>query len=82
MLATKSIRCANCDALYQAVRAEPGPQTIDREIRCEACGGPLPARDGKFILKYFLWRKAARRQRPRGRRAMPVPRQRIPDRRE
>ena len=49
-----------CQALYQIVKVEAGPETIDREPTCRACGGPLAGRDGKFVLKYFLLRKAAR----------------------
>ena len=52
--------CPNCQALYQIVKVEAGPETIDREPTCRACGGPLAGRDGKFVLKYFLLRKAAR----------------------
>jgi hypothetical protein len=26
----------------------------DCEITCLACGGPLPSREGQFVLKYFL----------------------------
>jgi hypothetical protein len=33
-----------------------------REIACRACGAPLPAREGKYVLKYFLLRKAGRRE--------------------
>ena len=52
--------CPNCKALYQVVKAEAGPETADREITCQECKAPLPAREGKFILKYFMLRKAAR----------------------
>jgi ssDNA-binding Zn-finger/Zn-ribbon topoisomerase 1 len=43
--------CPNCGAAYKVVRVE-GAST--REIVCKSCGGPLPAREGKFMLKYFL----------------------------
>jgi hypothetical protein len=46
-------RCPNCDALYHIVKAEAGPESADREIMCRACGGPLPGREGKFVMKYF-----------------------------
>jgi hypothetical protein len=52
-----SFTCPNCNALYQLVHAETGPETIDREITCLACGAPLSGREGKFVLKYFLLRK-------------------------
>ena len=60
-------KCPNCDALYQVVRVEAGPETSDGEIACRVCGSPLAARDGEFVLKYFLLR-AARRAPPRQRR--------------
>ena len=50
--------CPNCGAFYQLVKAEAGPETDNREITCRACGGPLVGREGKFVLKYFLLRKA------------------------
>jgi hypothetical protein len=52
--------CPNCDALYQLVKVEAGPETSDREIACRACGAPLPVREGKFVLKYFMLREATR----------------------
>ena len=53
----------NCGAFYQVVKAEAGPETDNREINCRACGDPLAGREGKFVLKYFLLRKAARPRR-------------------
>jgi len=50
--------CPNCGAFYQVVEVEAGPETDNREIKCRACGGPLVGREGKFVLKYFLLRKA------------------------
>jgi predicted Zn finger-like uncharacterized protein len=50
--------CPNCGAFYQVVKVEAGPETDNREIKCRACGGPLVGREGKFVLKYFLLRKA------------------------
>jgi len=54
--------CPNCDALYQRIKAEAGPETTDDELTCRVCGGPLPARESKFVLKYFLLREAIRSQ--------------------
>ena len=51
--------CPKCGAFYQVVKVEAGPETDNREITCRACGGPLEGREGKFVLKYFLLRKAA-----------------------
>lgn len=58
-----SFHCPNCDALYQVVKVEAGPETVDRQITCRACGGRLAGREGKFVIKYFLLRKAGRTQR-------------------
>jgi hypothetical protein len=55
--------CPNCDALYQLVKLEAGPETItDRKFPCRACGAPLDAHDSEFVLKYFLLRTAGRKQ--------------------
>jgi hypothetical protein len=54
--------CPHCDALYQVVKVEAGPETVDRQLTCRSCGGPLPSREGKFIIKYFMLRKAGRIQ--------------------
>ena len=53
-------KCPSCDALYEVIRAEAGPETRDGEIGCRICGAPLAPRDGEFVLKYFLLRKAIR----------------------
>jgi hypothetical protein len=57
-----SFNCPICNAFYQVVRVEAGPETKDREITCRACGGPLSGREGKFVLKYFMLRKGGRVQ--------------------
>ena len=51
--------CPNCDAVYQVIRTEAGPEPIQRDIPCWRCGGLLPGRDGRFVLKYFLVRHQA-----------------------
>jgi hypothetical protein len=55
--------CPNCDAFYQVVKVEAGPETDNREIVCRVCGAPLAGREGQFVLKYFLLREAVRRKR-------------------
>jgi predicted RNA-binding Zn-ribbon protein involved in translation (DUF1610 family) len=57
-----SFTCPNCQALYQLIRDEVRSETDNREITCHDCGAPFPARDGKFVLKYFTLRQAARVQ--------------------
>jgi len=54
--------CPNCNALYQVVKVEAGPETGNR-VACRACSAPVAARDGEFVLKYFLLRQAIRRRR-------------------
>ena len=66
--------CPNCNTLYHVVKAETGLRVVDNWITCCTCHGPIPAREGEFMLKYFLLRQAARpdpRAR-RGQRAKPV----------
>jgi len=52
--------CPHCASLYEVVRAEALPKSVDPQIACPTCAGPLPAREAQFILKYFLLRKADR----------------------
>jgi hypothetical protein len=52
--AVQFFTCASCN--------EAGPETRDGEIACRVCGAPLASRDGEFVLKYFLLRKASRQQ--------------------
>jgi transcription elongation factor Elf1 len=58
-----TFKCPNCDALYQVVKVEAVSGTSDREITCRHCGAPLPRREGKFVVKYFLLRTTGRVQR-------------------
>ena len=53
-------RCPNCNALYQVVSAKAGPETANLEAACGICNSPFVAREGQFVLKYFLLRKAIR----------------------
>jgi predicted RNA-binding Zn-ribbon protein involved in translation (DUF1610 family) len=52
--------CPNCNALYQIVKVEAGPETVDTQITCRVCGAPFSGREDGLVLKYFLLRKAAR----------------------
>jgi hypothetical protein len=60
--AWSSFKCPICDALYQVVRIGTGQQTNTSEITCEVCGHAFPTQEAKFILKYFMLRKAGRQQ--------------------
>jgi hypothetical protein len=61
----QSFNCPNCNAFYQVVRAEAGPETEDSEITCRACGAPLTGREGEFVLKYFMLGEGGRTGRTR-----------------
>jgi hypothetical protein len=61
-MSTGTVNCSHCNALYQVIRAEAGPETTERDLACRVCGGPLPAREGQLVLKYFLLRKAIANQ--------------------
>ncbi len=65
-------KCPSCDALYQVVKAEAGPETSDGKIPCRVCGAPLAARDGEFVLKYFLLRQGGRKEVWQKRRSRPA----------
>jgi hypothetical protein len=67
---TGQFNCPNCDALYHLIETEAGPETVDLELTCVACGAPLsfPAREGPVVFKYFLSgssRRKARNIRPK-----------------
>jgi hypothetical protein len=53
---TGQFNCPNSDALYHLIETEAGPETVDLELTCVACGAPLsfPAREGPVVFKYFL----------------------------
>ena len=40
-----SFDCLNCGAPYQLVKAEAGPETVDRAVSCRSCGEALPGRE-------------------------------------
>jgi hypothetical protein len=52
--------CPNCNALCQIIKAEAGPETRERDIACRICGGPLPGREGQFILNIFSYGKPSK----------------------
>jgi hypothetical protein len=59
---TRFFNCPHCNALYQIVKAAAGPESADYKLACRVCGGSLPGREGKFVVKYFMLRKAGRRK--------------------
>ena len=65
---TPAFTCPSCQALYEVVNVEARPETTLKEVTCLSCGGPLPAREGKFVRKYFLLREATRAQKSQRRR--------------
>ena len=54
--------CPVCAAKYEVVGFEaPRGSATEGDVACLCCGGPLHAREGKFILKYFLIERPKRR---------------------
>jgi predicted Zn finger-like uncharacterized protein len=53
-------KCPSCGAVYQVVKAEAGPETVDHKITCRVCKGSLAPREGQHVLKYFPLRKGGR----------------------
>jgi predicted RNA-binding Zn-ribbon protein involved in translation (DUF1610 family) len=45
--------CPTCGAAYNVVRIEAPPTPHKGQLVCTSCGGPLIAREGRFVLKYF-----------------------------
>jgi predicted Zn finger-like uncharacterized protein len=54
MVRAEFFKCPNCSALYQVIKVEAGPETVNSEVRCRTCGALLDGRDGQLVLKYFL----------------------------
>ena len=46
-----SFTCPNCQALYQIVKVEAGPESVSHDVPCRVCGAPLAGREGKLVLK-------------------------------
>jgi predicted Zn finger-like uncharacterized protein len=55
--------CPNCSAQYKVVKVEAPALANVEEVTCVNCGAALQARDGKFVLKYFLVGPKAKRDR-------------------
>jgi hypothetical protein len=53
---TPSFHCPHCGVAYKIVRVEADAAAAapDEKVFCRNCDGELDARDGAFILKYFL----------------------------
>jgi ssDNA-binding Zn-finger/Zn-ribbon topoisomerase 1 len=50
-------KCLTCRAEYEVVRVvrvEAKTRLPEGRLTCTKCGGPLQAREGRYILKYFL----------------------------
>ena len=43
--------CPNCQALYQVVKVEAGPETVDCEVACRSCGALSARRVAANIAK-------------------------------
>jgi hypothetical protein len=68
----KRCDCPTCGAEYKVIRVETKPAEREGRLTCAKCGGPLNAREGRFMLEYFLLGASQRRPlRPRGRASAP-----------
>ena len=50
----EAFNCPTCNGRYKLVRAEADSESSNGQIECRYCGGPLPGREGPFVLKYFV----------------------------
>jgi transcription elongation factor Elf1 len=50
----KPYACPTCEAEYKVVRVEAKATMREGRLICRKCGGPLHAREGRYVLKYFL----------------------------
>ena len=48
------VNCAHCEVKYSVVRIGAPTAMEYGELTGLSCGGPLPAREGAFLMKYFL----------------------------
>jgi len=46
--------CPKCKALYHVVKVARWRKIVEGNVRCHLCGEPFPAREGTYMLKYFL----------------------------
>ena len=54
-----SFKCPNCEALYQLVKVEAGPETTFHDVACLSMRRAASGARGNLILKYFCaaqWR--------------------------
>lgn len=68
-LPASPMKCPHCGADYDVVRIEAGSSTEYEDVTCLNCGGPLSAREGRFIMKYFLVPRRRQWQRRAGSRS-------------
>jgi transcription elongation factor Elf1 len=69
MVYATTFACPTCGAEYKVVRVEAPVTAREGRLVCTTCGGPLNAREGRFLLKYFDVHGSGRYPlRPRGRR--------------
>jgi hypothetical protein len=52
--------CPDCAASYQMVKVEAPPVMGEPQLTCLSCGGPVNAREGRFVLKYFFTDRGGR----------------------
>jgi hypothetical protein len=60
--AFRSFSCPKCQALYQIVKVEAGPESDFQDVPCPVCGEAFVGHEDNFVVKYFLLREATRVQ--------------------
>ena len=53
MVRMELFKCPDCGALYRVIKVEAGPETVDHQVSCRACGAPLDGRDRQFVPQIF-----------------------------
>ena len=62
---TSPFSCPHCGAKYKVVAIEAATASpTEPGVGCLSCGGQLAAREGDFLLKYFLVGNTGKRRRP------------------
>ena len=56
--------CPQCGAEYKSVQVSASSVLPDSAVHCLHCQAEFPARNGNFILKYFLLRRSKTQLRP------------------
>ena len=56
-MAVEDFHCPRCAATYKLIKVEAPTVENHRPLPCIVCREPLPATQGKSLLKYFLFKR-------------------------